>query len=92
MGLPKHKENLNSTISDLLEAVFKKGIVEGYDRGYDDGYKDGYEQRMNEDKPAISEGLRKGSPQCGKAMRRMKNEKQKSICDTNRHNFDFTQS
>ncbi|MGV7119058.1 hypothetical protein PQ460_00225 [Paenibacillus sp. KACC 21273] len=75
MGLPKHKESIDSIISGLLDSYFKKGVIEGYDRGYDEGYEDGYEQRKCEDKPALSEGLRKGSSKCGKTMAKMKKNK-----------------
>lgn len=71
MGLINRKSKINNELSALMNKVYEKGLVEGYDRGYDDGFEDGYYQRKEEDKPAISDGLRKGSSQCGKAMRKM---------------------
>lgn len=71
MGLINRKKAINNDLSLLLDKVYEKGLVEGYDSGYDDGYEDGYIVRKNEDKAAISDGLRKGSSECGKTMRKM---------------------
>ena len=71
MGLSNHKREADATFDQLLSATYKKGIVYGYDKGYDHGFEDGYEKRKGEDKPAISDGLRHGSSECGKSMRKM---------------------
>lgn len=71
MGLINRKKALNNDLSLLLNKVYEKGLVVGYDKGYDDGHEDGYNKRKNEDKAAISDGLRKGSSKCGEAMRKL---------------------
>lgn len=47
-----------------------------YDKGLSDGVNlgsiMGYVQAINDLKPALSDGLRHGSPECGKAMRTLR--------------------
>ena len=62
---------------DLLNSIFSTEEVEeleveayddGYGDGYDDGYDDGADDTWNKNKVAISDGLRKGSSECGREM------------------------
>lgn len=71
MGLRKQKQEVDNTLAQLLEVAHRKGLIEGYDKGYDEGYEDGYNLRKNEDKPALSDGLRYGSPECGRSLRKL---------------------
>ena len=72
MGMRESKNNSIDVIVQLLHEVFTLGLRDGYDRGYDHGYADGLEKMKNSFKPAISDGLRKGSTECGKKMNSFK--------------------
>ncbi|MCM1233066.1 MAG: hypothetical protein NC489_23325 [Ruminococcus flavefaciens] len=50
--------------------TFKTDIANLAEKYYNEGYDDGFEDAKNEDKPAISDGLRNGSSECGKALRK----------------------
>ncbi len=70
--------------SQGYDAGYAQGSNEAYSQGYAEGHTDGYfdgEEKgeyigflsaINELKPAISDGLRHGSPECAKAMRNLK--------------------
>lgn len=72
MGLSKLNESIESRIRKLYGEIYTLGLVNGYNTGYDDGFSDGYNKAKNEMKSAISDGLRKGSSQCGVILNRYK--------------------
>lgn len=49
---------------DLLDDAYNEGVIDGYGKGY----KDGVEDTKEKFKPAIADGLRGGSSECGRMM------------------------
>jgi flagellar biosynthesis/type III secretory pathway protein FliH len=73
MGLPRRSENdsigqQEERVGGLLKETYKLGYMQGFHQGYSHGAKDATEHF----KPAISDGLRKGSSLCGKEMRKFR--------------------
>lgn len=65
------KTNTAEKISSFL--VNMANIIrESYGNGYDDGYDDGASDTTEHYKKAISDGLRHGSPECGREMRKLR--------------------
>lgn len=52
----------------LREVAYKTGYEDGYKKGFQDGTVGGSLITLNELKPALSDGLRHGSSECGRAM------------------------
>lgn len=75
MSLAIRKEKKYDIIDSLLTEVSEACTIEGYDVGYNHGYDDVYSDRMKEDLPAISDGLRKGSSNCGRSLVNLKTMK-----------------
>lgn len=73
MGLKNYEENLNKELEKLYNVLYKKGFLEGYNHGYEHGFQDGQRRELESHNAAVSEGLRAGSSECGKQMRRRKN-------------------
>ena len=51
-----------------FEQVLGQATTAYYMQGYNDGSAQGYVTAVNSLKPALSDGLRSGSSECGKAM------------------------
>lgn len=72
MGLPQEVNNYEDEaaiqediVKRLLKEVYKMGLIDGYHHGYADGVEDSKKNLG----PAVSGGLRKGSPECSAALR-----------------------
>lgn len=72
MGLEKIWSLLVETYEEGFKDGFKAGAKEGYGVGYDDGFVDGVDSERNAFKPAVSDGLRHSSSECGRTMNRFK--------------------
>ena len=66
MGLRSIFNSLFS--SEEVEEIQKDADEYVYDDGYGDGYDDGLDDNWDKNKKAISDGLRNGASECGKAM------------------------
>jgi flagellar biosynthesis/type III secretory pathway protein FliH len=75
--------NFDSFLRDnrsVLETTYKAGVAAGDKQGHERGFKEGFTagrflgtiEGMNALTPAVSDGLRHGSPVCGSAMRSMR--------------------
>lgn len=67
--LPNSLPSLEAIISTATTQAYQLGFYEGFQAGQLVGYVEG----VNALTPAISDGLRHGSPACGKAMQGLKN-------------------
>lgn len=56
-----------------LEVAFNAGVNVGEQRGLIAGEMLGYLKALNDVKPALSDGLRHGSPECGRFMQSLRN-------------------
>jgi hypothetical protein len=56
-----------------LEVAFNAGVHVGEQRGLIAGEMVGYLKALNDVKPALSDGLRHGSPECGRLMQSLRN-------------------
>lgn len=66
----------------LMRAVaYQTGYKEGYQKGFQDGTVGGSLVTLNELKPALSDGLRHGSPECGRAMSALRGQHSSSQDD-----------
>lgn len=70
MGLNNSKKVLDVDLKVAFNVLYERGLTEGYDLGYDHGFADGKRSEMENHNPAISDGLRAGSSECGKQMSR----------------------
>ena len=52
--------------------ALKLNFERGYQQGFQNGVPTGYALCLQKMSPAISDGLRHGSPECGRAMRDLK--------------------
>lgn len=66
MGSPQRQDRL----AELLEEFYQLGV----ERGYELGYAHGVEDTKNSFKSSVSDGLRHGSSECGKAMNSFKED------------------
>lgn len=64
--------NTESHFRDALP-VLKAAFDQGYVRGFEAGRSLGFLEGINALTPAVSDGLRHGSGECGKAMRSIRN-------------------
>lgn len=62
----------DSEDENLMDMNYEEVAEEAYGRGYDDGYDDGTNILSAGTKRAISDGLRHGSSECGKEMRKLR--------------------
>lgn len=56
-----------------LEVAFNAGVNVGEQRGLIAGEMLGYVKALNDVKPALSDGLRHGSPECGRFLQSLRN-------------------
>ena len=67
--------NLNEIIErqeEHVDRMMRETYKLGFMQGFRDGYACGVEDTTDHYKPALSDGLRKGSPVCGRAMNNLK--------------------
>lgn len=55
-------------LEPLLRQTYEAGFTAGYITGHDEGRAQGYFEGIAACTPAISDGLRHGSPACGRIM------------------------
>ena len=65
---PKTFTEALPSLFPVLEAAYNAGFLSGFEAGRAVGYIEG----VNALKPALSDGLRNGSSECGKAMQGLK--------------------
>ncbi len=53
----------------ILQQAKDIGFAQGFEQGFGLGVLAGYAKSQEETKPAVSDGLRNGSSECGKNMR-----------------------
>lgn len=72
MSLPNEQQGLNTFL-----AAIQPVLIEAYNTGFKDGLvageQIGFVAGINALTPAVSDGLRHGSPECGRAMQGLKN-------------------
>lgn len=72
MAIPKKQIDLENEIRLREQLIHQHGVRIGYREGYKRGFEKGYQTHKDSIKPALSDGLRKGSTECGKAMNALK--------------------
>lgn len=70
MAIPKKQIDLEEELRYKL--IHQHGVRVGYREGYKKGFEKGYQTHKDSVKPAISDGLRRGSKECGKALNALK--------------------
>ena len=55
-------------LTPVLRAVYEQGHTRGFFEGHTAGEMTGFVSAINSLKPALSDGLRRGSSECGRAM------------------------
>lgn len=63
---------LDNYLQEIMMAAKKSGYLLGYRNGYDDGNQDGYNAGRKSTTPAVSDGLRHGSSECGSLLNSLK--------------------
>jgi hypothetical protein len=66
---PQHR---SISFEDAIVAGIKLAKENGFKEGFDNGVPVGYALAMEHVKSALSDGLRHGSPECGKVMQKRK--------------------
>jgi hypothetical protein len=57
----------------MIQTAFDQGLESGFQRGFQAGRTLGFIEGVNALTPAVSDGLRHGSLECGKALHGLKN-------------------
>ncbi len=63
------KQSQSGDFNIWLSSVLKQAHDIGYAKGFENGIAVGYALALEQTKPAVSDGLRNGSSECGKNMR-----------------------
>lgn len=72
MAIPKEQIDLEEELRSRDKLIHQHGVRVGYREGYKKGFEKGYQTHKDSVKPAISDGLRLGSKECGKALNAFK--------------------
>lgn len=67
------KDQQFAAFMQVAAPLLREAFNSGYATGFRDGQILGYVEGVNALTPAVSDGLRHGSPECGKAMQGLKN-------------------
>ena len=72
--MSKQEQSQQVDFNAWMETVLKQAHDIGYAAGFEQGTAFGYALAMEQTKPAVSDGLRKGSSECAKNMRARRKE------------------
>lgn len=71
--MPKSYNEGFQNFLDAVQPFLLQAYLTGHRDGFEKGRALGYLEGINSLKPALSDGLRHGSPECGAAMRGLRN-------------------